>query len=87
MHTTDPVALVRSATDPVSRTHPADAWWMAAAFAAYLLLVVWRFGDFPLYFFCDEAMHGVEARSIVRSGRDVAGQFLPLFFEDSATTS
>ncbi len=35
--------------------------------------------SFPVYFFCDEAIHGVEAWSILKTGRDTRGIWLPLY--------
>lgn len=34
---------------------------------------------FPIYFFCDEAIHGLEAESLLQTGRDLHGKALPVF--------
>jgi len=49
------------------------------AFLFYAIAIHFRLADFPIYFFCDEAVHGVEAASIGESGRDQTKTLLPLF--------
>src|SRR5262245_31254746 len=39
--------------------------------------------DFPIYFFCDEAVNSVRAAAFVRNGlRDSFGQFFPTYFQN-----
>jgi hypothetical protein len=42
-------------------------------------VLLYRLTDFPLYFFCDEAVQSAEVRSLLDSGKDRAGAAWPLF--------
>lgn len=54
---------------------------LIATIIVYLYTVLNNLVEFPPYFFCDEAAHGVEANSLIKTGGyDTRGQFLPLFF-------
>lgn len=53
---------------------------LLATLLCYALLIFWRLTDYPIYFFCDEAVHAVEARSIIEHGFDSFGEYYPLFF-------
>lgn len=35
---------------------------------------------FPIYFFCDEAVHGVDAHSLLKTGKDMHNVSFPIFF-------
>jgi len=48
------------------------------SFLVYCFLIFENLTGFPPYFFCDEAVHGVEAQSLLQTGRDRSGEFLPL---------
>lgn len=50
-----------------------------AAAAFYSLIISERLRHFPPYFFCDEAIHLVEAESLLRTGRDSHAVRYPLF--------
>ncbi len=54
-----------------------------AVLAAVLILsfTLVNLRGFPPYFFCDEAIHAIEARNILRSGLDSRGRSWPIFFE------
>lgn len=45
------------------------------------LIRFWQLDTNPAGFFCDEASMGVDALSILKTGRDHHGEFLPLFFK------
>lgn len=45
------------------------------------LIRTWQLDANPAGFFCDEASMGVDALSILKTGRDHHGEFLPLFFK------
>lgn len=45
------------------------------------LLYYWKLNSNPAGFFADEASVGIDAMSILKSGRDRHGEFLPLFFQ------
>ena len=46
----------------------------------YLVLVLEKLTIFPVYFFCDEAIIGVEAQSIATTGVDSFGEAWPVFY-------
>ncbi|MGH7897677.1 MAG: hypothetical protein ACREQQ_06975, partial [Candidatus Binatia bacterium] len=62
------------------RPHSAHALYSVIALGLYVLLVFERLPAFPLYFFCDEAVEGVDAQAILETGADVFGERLPIFF-------
>lgn len=45
------------------------------------LIRFWQLDTNPAGFFCDEASMGIDALSILKTGRDHHGEFLPLFFK------
>jgi hypothetical protein len=51
-----------------------------SALCGAALLLTNNLGTFPLYFFCDEAIHGAEAQSLIKFGHDTTGARWPLFF-------
>jgi 4-amino-4-deoxy-L-arabinose transferase-like glycosyltransferase len=56
---------------------------LAAALAVYLSVVLYRIADFPIYFFCDEAIHANLAESLVDNGfRAADGTLLPTYFRN-----
>ena len=79
---------------PASReTNPAGArgrdraaWALAAGSAAvYLASRLFRIEDFPIYFFCDEAVHWVRFKAMMENGWhavDAPGELLPAFFKN-----
>lgn len=70
-----------SATD----TFRHDALWLAGGMLVYLLTRFVGLEQFPIYFFCDEAVHGVLARSLLQHDfRDAYGTFLPPYFQNDA---
>lgn len=56
-----------------------DLLAFALALAVAAFVVFYRLADFPLYFFCDEAIPAVEVQSLLTTGRDRAGVMWPLF--------
>jgi 4-amino-4-deoxy-L-arabinose transferase-like glycosyltransferase len=56
-----------------------DFLLLASALLAAAVILLYRLTDFPLHFFCDEAVQGAEARSLLDTGRDRAGALWPLF--------
>jgi len=56
-----------------------DLLAFALALAAAAFVIFFRLTEFPLYFFCDEAIPAVEAQSLLTTGRDRAGALWPLF--------
>ena len=54
---------------------------VAASVLTALYILTNQIESFPLYFFCDEAINGVEARSILQKGADSYGVSWPLFFK------
>jgi len=45
------------------------------------LIRFWRLDSNPTGFFCDEALMGIDALSILKTGKDHHGEFFPLFFK------
>lgn len=62
-----------------------ETWrWRGLLFCSLVVLAItlfYRLPDFPAYFFCDEAIHGVEAESLIRLGQDTDDQRWPLIFK------
>ncbi len=57
---------------------------LALCLALYLYTRLAYLSDFPIYFFCDEAIHGVLARELVARGfRDHNGVWLPPYFRNA----
>ncbi len=54
---------------------------LVAALALYIVLVLVQIDRYPVYFFADEAISGVDAYSIAHTGADHTGKSFPLFFE------
>lgn len=52
---------------------------VAAAIAIYLF--TFQIVNFPPYFFCDEAISGLDANSLITTGADIHGARWPIFFE------
>jgi hypothetical protein len=52
-----------------------------SALCGATLLLTNNLDTFPLYFFCDEAIHGAEAQSLINFGHDTTGVRWPLFFQ------
>ena len=46
----------------------------------YLWLIFEKLATFPIYFFCDEAMLGVDAYALLTTGADYTGASWPFFF-------
>lgn len=53
---------------------------LSIAILVYLLSVSNNLVNFPGYFFCDEAVHAVDAERIMQTGRDIHNERYPLFF-------
>jgi hypothetical protein len=62
---------------------PAMAPWIpgASLVVPAVALYFWRLGNSPLFVGGDEAQFAFHADAIARTGRDVNGRFLPLFFQ------
>lgn len=59
----------------------ADLLLLAGAVVIYCLMVFSKLTQFPPYFFCDEAIVGVDAANILSRGTDMNGNSWPLFFQ------
>lgn len=62
-------------------------WWvtlLVSSIGSSVVLTA-HLVEFPLYFFCDEAIHGVEAQSLLQRGTDQYGDSWPLFFRGYGT--
>jgi hypothetical protein len=58
-------------------------WLFAASLAVLLASRLYRVQDFPIYFFCDEAIHAVLAADFLRDDlRDEFHQLFPTFFHN-----
>ncbi|HSE62499.1 MAG TPA: hypothetical protein VLG15_02715 [Thermoanaerobaculia bacterium] len=70
------------------RFPPAPRWEYFAfvgALAVYAITRFWRLGDYPIYFFCDEAFQPVAAEELLQRGfRDTKGRLFPLYFTNGA---
>ena len=82
----------RSKAQPASEERPAfgfsrrDLILLVAVLMFYLVTRLVAIEDFPIFFFCDEAIHANLARDLVDGGfRDTEGQFLPAYFRNVAT--
>ena len=64
-----------------SRRDTREWWFVAASLLVYAVLVFDHPSRFPLYFFCDEAVVGVDAKAILEHGRDRFGAHWPVFFQ------
>lgn len=60
---------------------PSDPVLLVAALAVYCALIFYQIDRYPLYFFADEAIPGVDAYAIAHTGADHTGKRFPLFFE------
>lgn len=57
---------------------------LMASFTLYLFTRLVQITAFPIYFFCDEAIHGVLARDLVANGfRDSNGVWFPPYFRNA----
>jgi hypothetical protein len=61
--------------------------WELIAFAAALLVYAvtrfWRLGEYPIYFFTDEAFEPITAQQLLKSGlRDATGRLFPMYFQN-----
>jgi len=56
-------------------------WCLILILFFSFLIRRWNLDTNPAGFFCDEASMGVDALSILKTGRDHHGEFLPLFFK------
>jgi 4-amino-4-deoxy-L-arabinose transferase-like glycosyltransferase len=60
-----------------------EIWLFAAAIGVVLASRLVGLSDYPIYFFCDEAVQAVRASEFLRDGfRDEYHQFLPTFFRN-----
>lgn len=61
-----------------------ELFLLLASLALYLYTRLANLTAFPIYFFCDEAIHGVLARDLVANGfRDSKGVWLPPYFQNA----
>ncbi|WP_245668861.1 hypothetical protein [Chloroflexus islandicus] len=61
-----------------------ELFLLLASLALYLYTRLANLTAFPIYFFCDEAIHGVLARDLVANGfRDNNGVLLPPYFRNA----
>lgn len=54
----------------------------ATSFLIYAVLILEKLAQFPIYFFCDEAMLGVDAAAILKTGLSSNGERWPVFFRE-----
>lgn len=55
--------------------------FIVSALLIYTFTRIINIEDFPIYFFCDEAIQAVKAETLINNGfRDEQGNFFPLFF-------
>jgi 4-amino-4-deoxy-L-arabinose transferase-like glycosyltransferase len=60
-----------------------DVWLFAAAIGVVLASRLVGLSDYPIYFFCDEAVQAVRASEFLRDGfRDQYHEFLPTYFQN-----
>ncbi len=60
-----------------------QTWAFLAGMLVYLLTRFIKIDQFPIYFFCDEAIQTMSAYDLIRNGfRDSAGNFLPAYFQN-----
>ena len=62
-------------------SHRCRLWLTLVSLVIYIILVFERLPEYPIYFFCDEAILGVEAQSLLTTGADQAGTPWPIFFK------
>ena len=75
------LAVRRSSGDRPLKRNP--EWVLfACTVALYLFTRFWSLSDFPIYFFCDEALQALQAERLVAENfRDAKGVPFPVFFE------
>jgi hypothetical protein len=88
--TTAPIA--NSKVQPTSAERPeiyfsrSDVILLVMVLLFYITTRLVAIEDFPIFFFCDEAIHANLARELVDNGfRDDEGHFLPAYFRNVAT--
>ncbi len=60
-----------------------QTWAFLAGMLVYLLTRFIKIDQFPIYFFCDEAIQTMSAFDLIRNGfKDPAGNFLPAYFQN-----
>jgi 4-amino-4-deoxy-L-arabinose transferase-like glycosyltransferase len=67
------------------RDRAAEPEWLlfGLSLLLYALTRFWRIGDYPIYFFSDEAIQSLTASELLRDGfRGPDGQFLPAYFKN-----
>lgn len=57
-----------------------DRCMLGVALCGYLIVTFWNLAGFPPYFFCDESIVGIDARSMWEAGRDHRGRPWPILF-------
>ncbi|HSN94163.1 MAG TPA: hypothetical protein VLR89_03765, partial [Anaerolineaceae bacterium] len=62
---------------------PWQSWAFIAGMLVYLLTRLINIDQFPIYFFCDEAIQTMSAFDLIRNGfKDPMGNFLPAYFQN-----
>ncbi len=81
---TDPESLSKSFPSSFSKLSPNwQNWFFVAGMFIYVLTRFIKIDQFPIYFFCDEAIQTMSAFDLIRNGfRDPAGNFLPAYFQN-----
>ena len=64
-----------------NRRSGAEPFLFIISLTVYLMLIFDKLTAFPIYFFCDEAVAGVDAYSLLTQGTDMFGNSYPLFFQ------
>lgn len=60
-----------------------QTWAFLVGILVYLFTRFIRIDQFPIYFFCDEAIQTMSAFDLIRNGfKDPAGNFLPAYFQN-----
>lgn len=58
----------------------ADVCMASLVLCGYLIVTFWNLAGFPPYFFCDESIAGIDARSMWESGKDHRDRPWPILF-------
>lgn len=69
---------------PIWKALPAahPGWLLAIALGLYLITRFIGLSDYPIYFFTDEAIQTVQARSLLNNGMRSEGELLPTFVQN-----
>ena len=81
-----PAEAAHKKPSPLGQANLAANWQTWAFLGGMLVYLLTRFikiDQFPIYFFCDEAIQTMSAFDLIRNGfKDPAGNFLPAYFQN-----